>query len=144
MGIAPRTRLEPGSGNRPRSLHYRPLWQGLGWIMVMIVIWLSLTPSPPQPPTVLAWDKANHFIAYGGLMYWFAQAFVRHWRWPLFLIGLGFALEVMQGLGGVRSPDPFDLFANVLGVFLGQLIACTFLGQALASIDRLLVRSADG
>lgn len=122
-------------------LSYRRLWQGLGWVMVLIVIWLSLTPTPPQPPPALAWDKANHFIAYGGLMYWFAQVFIRHWRWPVFLIGLGLMLEVLQGLGGVRSLDPLDMVANVLGVMLGYGLARTFLGSVVARIDRRLLRA---
>ncbi len=119
-------------------LRFRPIWQCLGWLMVAAVIWLSLTPTPPQPPSFLSWDKADHLIAYGALMYWFAQAFVRHWRWPAFLIGLGLLLEVLQGLGGVRSLDGFDMLANTLGVFVGYGLATTFLGQAVARVDRWL------
>ena len=140
MGIESRTQLGSVNDDGVYALRFRRLWQGLGWMMVLIVVWLSLTPSPPQPPAVLSWDKADHFIAYGGLMYWFAQAFIRHWRWPLFLIGLGVVLEVLQGWGGVRTFDPFDMLANILGVLLGYGLASTFLGQAVASIDRRLLR----
>lgn len=122
-------------------LHFVRLWQGLGWIMVLVVIWLSLTPTPPRPPGPLSWDKANHFLAYGALMYWFAQAFIRHWRWPLFLAGLGLALELLQGWGGVRSFDLFDIIANVLGVALGLGLAHTSLGRGVGGIDRWLARS---
>ncbi len=140
MSVEPVTPLASGIERGDDVLRFHRLWQGLGWLMVCAVIWLSLTPTPPQPPLYwLSWDKANHLIAYGTLMYWFAQAFVRHWRWPLFLVALGLALEVLQGLGGVRSLDGFDMLANTLGVFLGYWLATTFLGRAVASVDRLLV-----
>jgi VanZ family protein len=129
-------------GNGPETgvwaLRYRRWWQAIGWMMVSIVVWLSLTPSPPAPPALLTWDKAHHFIAYGGLMYWFAQAFARHWRWPVFLCVLGLALEFLQGWGGVRTFDLFDLTANVLGVVMGLAVARTGLGRLLALADRRL------
>lgn len=121
-------------------LRFRRLWQGLAWLMVGAVVWLSLTPTPPQPPLyLLSWDKADHLLAYATLMYWFSQVFVRHWRWPLFLVGLGFTLEVLQGLGGARSFDGFDLLANMLGVLLGYVLAATVLGRAVATMDRWLL-----
>ena len=71
------------------TLHHARLWQGLGWALVAIVVWLSLDPSPPAPPDFLAWDKAQHALAYGTLAWWFRQSFAPHRRWPLFLVGLG-------------------------------------------------------
>ncbi len=123
-----------------RPLRFGKTWQGLGWAMVACVVWLSLTPQPPQPPSFLAWDKAQHFVAYGGLMAWFGMAFFRHWRWPVFLIGLGIGLEFLQGLGGIRSFDPFDMVANSIGVGLGIALIKTPFGQSLAAIDALLAQ----
>ena len=40
----------------------------LGLIVVAIVVWLSLDPNPPAPPDFLAWDKAQHALAYGTLL----------------------------------------------------------------------------
>jgi hypothetical protein len=105
-----------------RPLRYRRLWQGLGWAMVATVACLSLTPNPPQPPALLSWDKAQHTVAYAGLMFWFRMAFERHWRWPVFMLALGVGLEVLQGLGGVRTMDWRDMVANSVGsVFPGGL-----------------------
>lgn len=116
------------------NLHYPRCWQGIGWLMVATVCWLSLTPQPPEPPGFLAWDKAQHFIAYGALMFWFRQAFRRQWRWPVFLIGLGVGLEFLQGWSGLRTLDPLDMVANSLGVLLG--LAITWI-LPVASIERL-------
>jgi hypothetical protein len=109
--------------------------------MVAIVVWLSLIPHPPQPPSFLGWDKAQHFLAYGSLMSWYGMSFARHWRWPLFLILLGVVLEFLQGLGGVRSLDPFDMVANTIGVGIGlALVRATPLGRLLVVLDAQLAR----
>ena len=108
--------------------------------MVIIVIWLSLTPKPPQPPSILGWDKAQHLLAYSSLMAWFAMSFVRHWRWPVFLLGLGIGLECLQGISGFRRFDIFDIAANSAGVCLGIALAKTRLGQTLTVIDTLLIK----
>jgi hypothetical protein len=122
-------------------LRYRRLWQGLGWAMVATVVWLSLTPHPPEPPSFLAWDKAQHTLAYAGLMFWFRIAFARHWRWPVFMLTLGLGLEVLQGLGGVRTADWHDMVANGLGVIAGFGMAGTRVGRVLKGIDKWLAGS---
>ncbi|MGX2041772.1 hypothetical protein ACWJKU_16820 [Methylocaldum sp. MU1018] len=107
--------------------------------MVATVVWLSLTPDPPQPPTPwLAWDKAQHALAYASLMYWFRQAFLPGWRWPAFLVSLGVGLEFLQGLGGARTFDPIDMVANGIGVCLGFLLSQTPLGRLLTKIDAIV------
>ena len=50
------------------GLRYERHWQAAGWVMVLIVIGLSLMPKPPQMPSILGWDKAQHMLAYGSLM----------------------------------------------------------------------------
>lgn len=128
-------RIEEAEPN-PRFLRFRLFWQGLGWAMVATVVWLSLTPHPPEPPSFLIWDKAQHTLAYAGLMFWFRMAFERHWRWPVFLLGLGLGLEVLQGLGGVRTGDWRDMVANGLGVVVG--VAGTRLGGMLVWTERVI------
>ncbi len=121
-------------------LNFAKTWQGVGWAMVGTVVWLSLAPAPPQPPLLLAWDKAQHFAAYGCLMVWFGMSFARHWRWPAFLVALGVALEFLQGLGGIRNFDPGDMLANTIGVLAGLALLKTPLGASLAAVDGLLAR----
>lgn len=106
--------------------------------MVSIVVWLSLTPKPPQPPSILGWDKAQHFAAYASLMYWYGMSFEPRWRWPVFLVGLGVGLEFLQGYTGFRSFDPFDMVANTVGVGIGLMLLKTPAGQFLRAMDTLL------
>jgi len=108
--------------------------------MVGVVVWLSLTPTPPEVPPIISWDKALHFAAYACLMFWFGMGFERHWRWPVFLVGLGVGVEYLQGYGGYRSFDPFDMLANALGVAFGVLISKTPAGLCLEVVDRYLGR----
>lgn len=122
------------------KLHFARFWQAIGWSLVALVCWLSLTPAPPQPPEFLGWDKAQHFIAYGVLMFWYGQAFTRHWRWPVLLIALGVGLEFLQGYSGQRFYDPFDMLANSLGVLLGLGLSLVPSLARLAWFDGLLGR----
>ena len=111
--------------------------------MVGIVVWLSLTPKPPQPPGFLDWDKGLHLTAYACLMYWYGMSFDRHWRWPVFLVGLGIGLEFLQGYGGFRSFDIFDMVANAMGVGVGLMVLKTPVGRCLGIIDKLLANRLD-
>lgn len=120
------------------ALRGRVYWQGIGWCAVATIVWLSLTPNPPAPPEFLAWDKAQHALAYAFLMYWFRQAFRRVWYWPVFLVGLGIGVEFLQGWGGVRQFDAGDMLANSVGVVAGYLAAATVLGGLVAALDRRL------
>jgi hypothetical protein len=123
------------------TLHFRRLWQRIGWGLVGMVVWLSLTPHPPEPPVFPVWDKAQHALAYACLMLWFRQAFSSRWHWPVFFLLLGTGLEFLQDLGGVRTFDPSDMLANSLGVCFGWILGRTPLGRMLAGIDRLLAEA---
>jgi VanZ family protein len=124
-------------------LRFKKIWQALAWLLVFIVVWLSLTPHPPQPPSILGWDKAQHLLAYGGLMSWFGMSFPRHWCWPVFLIALGVALEFLQELGGSRTFDLYDMLANTLGVFFGLGLLQTPARQSLAYVDKQFAAGID-
>ena len=127
---------------RPHNLAYPRIWQGIGWLMIGMVVWLSLIPHPPTPPEFLAWDKAQHLVAYAGLMFWFRQSFQPHWRWPAFLVGLGIGLEYLQGLSGVRVLEPLDMLANSIGVVLGLILCTTPLGRLITLADLWAARMA--
>ena len=122
------------------GLHYEKYWQAVAWLMVFTVVWLSLTPKPPQLPSFFGWDKAQHVTAYAGLMYWFGVSFVRRWRWPVFLICLGVGLEILQGVSGLRSNDPYDMLANIIGVVTGLFVIDTPIGHWLSAVDLYLHR----
>lgn len=125
----------------PHALRFHGIWQTAGWIMIAVIIWLSLTPSPPRPPQLLGWDKMQHFIAYGGAAFWFGSAFRNRAVWPAFLVLLGISLEFLQDLGGVRTLEIADMVANSLGVLLGWTAAATPAGNWMAWCERRLCRS---
>jgi hypothetical protein len=92
-----------------------------GWAWAAAIVWLSLTPSPPTLG-VEHGDKAGHLVAYGLLMFWFAQLYLAKETRSAYAAGfvaLGVGLEFAQGALGFRSFDILDMFANALGVALG-------------------------
>ncbi len=102
----------------------------LGWAMVVAIVWLSLTPSPPQMD-VESGDKLGHLAAYGVLMLWFGRLYARRLPYAAGFIAMGVALEFAQGWLGYRSLDAYDMLANTAGVLLGW-------GGARLSGERLL------
>ena len=130
------------------------LARGLFVALVLIVTWLTLTPSPENAESGFAlarWaatllfgdagltDKVAHFMAYGALgacAFWARLTLAgRLWAAPLALAVYGAALEGAQGLGGVRSPELADAIANALGALAGfaGAAALSLLARARAS-----------
>jgi VanZ family protein len=96
-----------------------------GWGWAAAIVWLSLTPSPPQVEVAHS-DKIGHFAAYGLLMFWFS------WLYPgkrtrvayaVALTAMGIGLEFLQGHLGYRTYDVFDMLANSIGVLFGWAAA---------------------
>jgi VanZ family protein len=96
-------------------------WLSAGLALMALIVWGSLTPSPPSILEVPLpqFDKLEHFGAYLLLTTWFTAAFPRRWLWvALFFAFLGGAIEILQGYTG-RDPDWFDWFADCAGVAAG-------------------------
>lgn len=102
-------------------------------LWVGCLLWLSLTPSPPSPPSaLLAWDKLQHAGAYALLTLLLGRFFIlwrplsRHsWRsaW-LVAIVFGGLIEILQGtLSDIRQAEWGDLMANAIGATLVVVIA---------------------
>lgn len=92
-----------------------------GWAWAAAIVWLSLTPSPPEVD-IEHGDKLGHFASYGLLMFWFAQLYVARATRLAFALGfiaMGIGLEFLQAQVGYRSYDVFDMYANSVGVLLG-------------------------
>jgi VanZ family protein len=106
------------------KLKYHFEWVIVGWAMVGVIIFYSLTPSPPIPGFSYA-DKLFHVAGYAGIMFWFAQLYeatrIRNLYAIAFML-MGIALEFAQDWGGVRVFEFGDMLANVLGVVLVWLI----------------------
>lgn len=94
-------------------------------MLVLAIIALSLTPSPPHL-NVEQGDKLGHFAAYGLVTLWFAQPYtaLRQRIWlALGMVALGIALEYAQRATGYRSFEIADMIADTLGVAIGWLLA---------------------
>lgn len=125
------------------SISLRTLWLGVGWLGVVIVTFFSLAPNPPDIDFEEG-DKVQHLIAYAGLMLWFAQvrtAPAERRVTAILLVGLGVALELVQGLTGYRSLSIVDMAANTGGVALGWLAAPPRMPNAFARVSTLLGRA---
>ena len=112
--------MNPGS----KSAHILRLSIPVLW--ALIILWLSLTSSPPELPGVLGWDKLLHAGAYGLLSILLAQAFLcppfsmnKPWLWAwTTAVVYGAFLEILQLLSQTgRTAEWLDLFADAIGAF---------------------------
>jgi VanZ family protein len=122
------------------ALRWLPLWLATGWLLVTAVIYLSLTPAPPQLELPQS-DKVGHVLAYAVLMFWFIQIY--HQRRVRILIAVGFiflgvGLEFLQGYAGERQFEIEDMLANTVGVALGWISGPPRTGNLLIRIESLV------
>lgn len=103
-----------------------------GWLYAAAILWLSLTPSPPDPGFDYG-DKLGHLAAYAGLMFWFGFLYrgtPARTGYAVLWIAMGVALEFAQGASGYRSLELADMAANTLGVLAGWAGAAALHGRA--------------
>lgn len=110
----------------------RRIWLVLGAGWVATVMYLSLTPHPPEPMHFLNADKLEHALAYSFLMLWFCQVYQQ--RAPRILVAsllvaLGVGIEYLQRMTVYRVFDYADMLANGAGVLLSMILASIGLGQ---------------
>jgi hypothetical protein len=106
-------------------LRFQRLWQAIGLVLIAFVIDMSLTPDPIVLPGSHG-DKYGHVLAYGTLMYWFAQLHGRgtaRCLWALFFVAMGIGLEFVQGLTDYRSFEVEDMLADAVGVLAAWMVA---------------------
>lgn len=124
---------------KTHDFRYFWLWQLLGWLIVAAIVVLSLTPQAPQIGNFQMSDKLGHILAYAIGMGWFATLYSstkQRVAYALFFVGLGIALEFVQGLTAYRQLEAFDMLADAAGVMLGYWIR----QPLLAPFDRNLAR----
>jgi VanZ family protein len=117
------------------SLHHR-LWIALRIlapaIWACMILWLSLTPTPPQVPEPIDWDKLLHAGAYGLLTLLLVQMLPCVFRrahgttWliaGLAAVGYGGLMELLQWLArNGRTADWMDLVADAVGALVCYVI----------------------
>jgi len=119
-------------------LRHRHVWLAGGWLLVGLIVYLSLTPHPPEPLSFPNADKLEHGMAYSLLSLWFCQIYLSSSSRMLVLaalIGLGIGLEFVQGWTGYRFFDVWDMVANSIGVMLGFLLVLTPFGRLFILIE---------
>ena len=117
----------------------RGLWLALGWILVFLIVYLSLTPAPIEVD-IQQGDKVSHALAYLVLMSWFANLYQKSGqrvRLAISLVAMGITLEIAQSLVGYRSFEVADMGANTAGVALGWTLAPPRTPNYLAIVETL-------
>jgi len=120
---------------------YRSVWWTLGWLLVAVVAYLSLTSQPPDTG-VENGDKYGHLLAYLSLMAWWGQLSPHRNRLLLLFILMGALLEGIQGLIPERQTSLADLVANSSGALLGWLATRTWPAWLPALAGRLATRQS--
>jgi len=123
---------------------YYKSWLALGYLLVLIVIYLSLTATPPPLPSFEYSDKAGHLLAYASLTGWFGQLYTRVktqiWIFLAFCL-MGVSLEFIQGMGETRVFEYADMLANSIGAALGWLLTRTLMAGSLLRFEKLFVNT---
>ena len=123
------------------QLRYRGLWLLIGYLLIVLVVYLSLVSSPIEIDTRLPYqDKLLHTFAYFALTFWFMQIY--HIRqhvlfWLIFFLCLGFFMEYLQSFDAGRQSEVGDMLANTLGVLLALVLSRTRMKYMLAGVERL-------
>ena len=103
----------------------RRICVAIGWALVAVIIVLSVIPSPPSLD-IDQGDKLAHFLACGGVMFWFSQLYATtrtRLAYAAGFIAMGITLEFVQGRLGYRSFEVLDMVANSVGALLGWAAA---------------------
>ena len=121
-----------------KELRFINLWLTIGFLLVGLVCFLTLTPSPPDMGDFPESDKIGHFVAYSTIMLWFGFIYLRgkrYMRVGLAFIIMGIVLELIQGMLDYRSFSYLDMGANACGVMIGWLLARTRLADTLVYVE---------
>lgn len=130
--------MTPRAALAEQALRFRRLWLVAGWMLVLLVIYLSLAPTPP-PLTKNQGDKLEHMLAYATLMSWFVNLYAEthpRMRIAAGLVVLGVGLEFVQRWSGYRTFEVADMAADAVGVAAGWLSAPPRLPNYLRAIEK--------
>ncbi len=131
------SRRVPGEPPRPVL---RWLWWGLGWALVLFVLYGTLAPSP-YVPDLHANDKLEHMGAFFGMTAWFGGLVSRRRYAALafWMLLLGALIEVAQGVMGFgRDADMWDFCADSIGVAAASMLVYLGLGSWTSRLERFL------
>jgi len=103
----------------------RPLWWALNAGMLIAIALASLLSPANLPVSTGGHDKLWHAVAYFiATLMW--RPLLRQSTWLALvwfgLVGYGALMELLQGIGGVRSFEWLDMLANGSGVSVAVLL----------------------
>ena len=126
------------------DLRYRKLWLGIGYFLIILVIFLSLTSSPVEIDSKLPYqDKLFHALAYFSLTFWFMQIYhIKHHvtGWAIFFLSLGLLLEYLQSFDPERYSEVGDMIANTIGVVAAAILSRTRFRYMLVNFEHHIIR----
>jgi VanZ family protein len=124
------------------NLKLRFLWLAIGYGLVMLVVFLSLTSNPVSLDLDFPdQDKVFHALAYFTLMAWFAQIYHDKFQRnmiALVFVFMGVILEYLQGFDPNRYFEFADMVANSVGVALGFALAMTSAKNILVKLEKVI------
>jgi VanZ family protein len=114
----------PGSNS---DLHYRGLWLLIGYLLLGLIVYLSVTSQPVELDLDFPYqDKVMHMFAYFALMAWFVQIYhikkQRIYHAVAFIL-LGVVMEFIQSFDPARMAEFADMAANTAGVVSAALLS---------------------
>ena len=124
-----------------QPFHLFPIWLTIGWLLILLVLYASLTSNPLQTPGIAFGDKIGHFLAYFTLVSWFCQLYKPNVHTLLFglFITMGVLLEFIQSAVGYRTFDVVDMLANSAGAVCGWLLVKFLYAELLLNFERRLL-----
>ncbi len=125
------------------NLKLRFLWLAIGYALVGLVVFLSLTSNPVDMEVGLPYeDKFFHAIAYFTLMFWFGQIyhdkFQRNMIAIVFIV-MGFTIEYLQSFDVNRFAEFADMVANVSGVASAFYLLLTRAKNILLKVEDIII-----
>lgn len=125
------------------ELDFSFLWQALGVLLLAGIALGSLMPGSVTPPgfSFPHFDKVQHLLAYALLTAWYLVVFPMRYNIilvPLFALGLGVAIEWLQGMTGYRDASWADAVADAAGILFGVIFLVRPLALLLSRIERAL------
>lgn len=111
------------------------VWLLLSILWSLLLLYLSLAPSPPQVPGPLGWDKLQHAAALGCMAFLAAEVCLERGKSLFFSVVAGFIsasvfgalIELLQWLFTVnREAELLDLIADMVGACVSMMLLFLF------------------
>ena len=126
------------------KLKYFKAWLALGYTLVALILYLSLTSVPLPGPKFFNADKVGHLLAYAVLMGWFTQLYsgnAARIRLGVSFVCMGIAMEILQGMSPARMFEYADMLANTAGVVIGWWLSQGLFADVLVTVEHRLLRA---